>query len=255
MRRGAFAKSIQERVPTGKVLLMVKHFAHGGDFMDAVGKITEMKEDDYGLWFHADFFSDDFSQKVRDRVAEKVVQFTSIGYSPVKYGFIEDKASDRRLVEHTECKAYEVTLTAKPANEGAVITGAKTIEVEKVKDILDTLHSVLPSEGDLAPEMKAKTLDEMFGGAENAKTLSKSVEDLLAKLRPYVEAEVPGSQSTKPEDGSTPAKGADTANAGSAPKAQVASPEGKAEQHPPLSTRDELEKRRMALRRVAAKIV
>jgi len=244
MRKGSFAKSLQERVPAGKVLLMIKHFAHGGDFMEAVGKVTEMKENEYGLWFHADFFKDDLSQNVRGKVQEKVVQTTSIGYAPVKYGYINDANSDRRLLEHTECKVFEVTLTAKPANEGAIITGAKTINIDALKQTFTALHTMLPEAKDLAPELKAKALEDL-GGKDTAAELSKLVEGLLGKIRAVSEEATDESQSP------TPAAGTAGADEGAPGEATA----GKADQHSSGSVeeiRQSVEKRKMALRRVQA---
>ncbi|KKL50665.1 hypothetical protein LCGC14_2303230, partial [marine sediment metagenome] len=67
VRPGAFTKSIAERGQAGKIPLMVRHFAAGGDILDCVGTITELKEDDYGLWFSAEFHPDQRSQDVRDK--------------------------------------------------------------------------------------------------------------------------------------------------------------------------------------------
>lgn len=123
IRRGAFAKSLRERVPAGKVKLMVRHFAHGGDVPEVIGTITEMKEDATGLFFRARLAGVPPAQQARQLVLEGHVDGCSIGFLPVRWRWTD--VDGRRVLEHLECKAVEVTLTVRPANEQARITGAK----------------------------------------------------------------------------------------------------------------------------------
>jgi len=127
VRKGAFAKTITEG--GGKIVLSARHFARGGDIEHAVAAIVELREDDYGLKFRANFFKDDASQLLRQKIldlrAAGVKVYSSIGYIPVKWGYIVDEASKTQLVEHTEIALKEITLTLVPANEGAVILDAK----------------------------------------------------------------------------------------------------------------------------------
>ena len=123
IRRGAFSQSIRERVPAGKVKLMVRHFAHGGDVPELIGTVTEMREDDHGLSFHADFAGTPLAQQTRQLVTEGHVDGCSIGFLPLRWHWT--RINGRPVLEHTECKAVEVTVTAQPANEQARITRAK----------------------------------------------------------------------------------------------------------------------------------
>jgi len=125
VRPGAFAKSVKERVPAGKVKLMARHMAHGGDVLDVVGTVTEAKEDEYGLWIHAEFAGTQAAQTVRQVVAEGHVGGLSIGYLPVQWSFAEIEG--KQVVELRELKLLEVTVTALPANEAAAITAAKAV--------------------------------------------------------------------------------------------------------------------------------
>ena len=125
VRRGAFAKSLRERLPAGRIALMIRHVRDGGDALEVVGKVTQAREDDVGLWVHAEFGSDATSQAARGKVIEGLVTGLSIGYVPLAGR--ETSADGRRIYELTEVKLLEVTLTAFPANDLAGVTAAKSI--------------------------------------------------------------------------------------------------------------------------------
>lgn len=124
--RGAFSKSILERVAAKKVPLQIKHFIHGGDAVETIGIITEAKEDDYGLWIHAELSSTSTAQDIRTKVLEGIVNGLSIGLSVLEY---DETYTDEGYVigNIKEARIDEVTVTVKPANEYALITAAKNI--------------------------------------------------------------------------------------------------------------------------------
>ena len=131
-QKGAFAKSVAEAVPAGKVKLMVRHMRDGGDVYETVGVITEAKEDDYGLFIKAEFGSDDDSQKMRGKVVENLVSSFSVGYVLVNWVDETHESIEGSFVRPviTEAKLLEVTLTNVPVNEGAIITGAKSVSTD-----------------------------------------------------------------------------------------------------------------------------
>lgn len=128
--RGAFSKSIQERVPAGKVPLMTRHFLYGGDVGDVVGNITQAKEDDYGLWIHADLSAVQAAQELRVKIHEGSVWGLSVGYEVLRWQTNADESGKVESVDLLECKLVEGTVTVRPANERAVITAAKSIQDE-----------------------------------------------------------------------------------------------------------------------------
>jgi HK97 family phage prohead protease len=136
--RGALAKSISERVPAGKVPLVTRHFAHGGDGEDAIGLITQAREDDYGLWIHAEYSADPEAQRMRAKIEEGIVWGLSIGYELVKWQ--EVKEGERYVLEILEMKFLEGTVTCRPANELAVITAAKSLRNELPAGDTDNGH-------------------------------------------------------------------------------------------------------------------
>ncbi len=128
MTRGCFTRSIGINVPRGVVKLMVRHFCNGGDALDCIGTITEAKEDDFGLWIHAELSSVELAQEIRTLVIEGHVNLLSVGYKPVRWDYSNSampKGPDNVLV-HQECELCEVTVTVRPANPQAAILAAKT---------------------------------------------------------------------------------------------------------------------------------
>lgn len=169
VRKGAFAKSIKERVPAGKVKLMVRHMAHGGDTLDIAGIVTEAKEDKHGLWMHAEFAGTETAQTARQLAAEGMVGGLSIGYLPVQWRFTE--IDGKEVVELKELKLLEATMTAIPANEHAAITAAKAVcdqadAIERDVDAPDEGRVLSPEEAGRIDSLLAKIAD--MGGKLSA---------------------------------------------------------------------------------------
>lgn len=131
---GAFAKTIQERIPAGKVPLMSRHFAYGGDADEAIGLITEAIEDEYGLWIHAKMSATSHAQDIRTKIQEGIIWGMSIGYEIVRYEEERDDAGNV-IWNLKELKLLEGTVTTHPANELAVITAAKTLRRDLPADM------------------------------------------------------------------------------------------------------------------------
>jgi len=120
---GAFAKTIAERVPAGKVVLMAKHFIHGGDSADVIGLVTSAKEDEHGCWIRAEFSAVQNAQDIRTKIREGMLRYLSCGIRVIRYEPVEE---DRGLIyDLKEVALDEGTVTAFPANELASIISAK----------------------------------------------------------------------------------------------------------------------------------
>ena len=129
MLPGCFARSIQQVVPAGKVPLMARHFAHGGDSLECIGRITDAKEDDYGLWIHAELSSSSIAQDIRRLVLEGMVDSLSVAFRALRFSFDDPAAvgkSGAPVIRHQECALLEVTVTQRPCNPAALITAAKS---------------------------------------------------------------------------------------------------------------------------------
>jgi len=126
VRHGAFAKSIRERVPAGKVKLMIRHLAHGGGALEVIGTVTEAVEDAKGLKIHADLAGTDAAQETRQLILEGHLWGLSIGYQPVQWGYVD--IDTKEILELSEVKLFDVTVTGAPVNEESVITAAKAVD-------------------------------------------------------------------------------------------------------------------------------
>jgi len=113
------------------VKLMTVHLCKGGGTMQVVGTITQAREDDIGLWIHADLSSDATAQEARAKAAEGHVTGLSIGYAII--GKSESNVDGEIVMDLTELKLLEVTLTPFPANELAEVTSAKSQDAAPAK--------------------------------------------------------------------------------------------------------------------------
>lgn len=124
--KGAFSKTVKEQIPG--VPFMTRHIAHGGDALDTIGTISEAKEDDFGLWIHADMLEgDDAAEKIRSRVAGGVVRGMSVGFQLIRGGWIN--LDGKEIYEIQEAKLIDGVVTVIPMNELAHVTAAKSGDI------------------------------------------------------------------------------------------------------------------------------
>ena len=188
IRPGAFAKTINERVASGKVKLMVQHMSHAHAATDVIGTIAEAREDEKGLWIHADLASTKNAQEVRKLINEGHVTGLSVGFWALDCDQIALK-NGQQVIEIKEAKLAEVTVTAFPANEEATILSVKTADT--VTSELDDIEGIEDDEArtEAVCRLKAK----MFGeGVDVA-----SVERIAKRLQ---ELETPKPKVTLTDD-------------------------------------------------------
>jgi hypothetical protein len=143
--RGAFTKSISERVAAGKVPLMAVHFCNGGNARDAIGLIKEAKEDDYGLWVRASFSRVASAQEIRTKTQEGIVRGMSVGFRVIRFDL--EKIDNKVITNFRELILEEGTITCRPSNPLATITGSKAESAitDRLSAIEVLLESRLPS--------------------------------------------------------------------------------------------------------------
>ena len=123
--KGCFAKSIQERGPQSgandKILLLWMH-----DMSEPIGAITELREDDKGLYFEARIDEIDLGDRAIKQLESGTLNQFSIGFSYVweKCGYNE--TGDDFLVG--EVKLYEVSIVSIGCNGETEYLGLKSIE-------------------------------------------------------------------------------------------------------------------------------
>jgi len=123
VEKGAFKKTIQERLPKNLIKVLWQHY-------DPMGLPKHMEEDSKGLYVVAKVSKTRENQDRLQLMKDGVVDRLSIGYDVVKRE-VDDSAKDR-TVRLKELKLYEFSPVTFPANEEAVITGVKGRELEEL---------------------------------------------------------------------------------------------------------------------------
>lgn len=165
--KGAFAKTLKEKVKSGKVPLMVRHFAHGGDVMEVIGQVTEAKEDDHGLRIKARLSKVATAQDVRTKILEGLVSGLSVGYRVIQYSISEE--GGKSIYNLLELTFEEATVTVKPVNELAGITSSKAQEPDLADRLLKIEQQLgltpgKTTEGSPAPSEDASSQADLDAG-------------------------------------------------------------------------------------------
>lgn len=162
IHRGAFSKSIQERMPANKIKVLSQH-----DVL--IGKPVEMYEDEKGLFVSA-YISpttrgNDDLQLVKDGVLDRF----SIGFSIPGGKYEIDEKGIRHIYE---VKLMEFSLVTFPANEAAIVTGVKAQFEEQVRKAEEQSESEDESSND-----NSESEDQSVQGDDKNIDNDKSDED------------------------------------------------------------------------------
>jgi len=169
---GAFAKSIQERGPEGtkQIKVLWQHDM-------PLGMPTVMLEDSKGLYVEGKISKTRLGDEALELMRDGVVDRMSIGFSIPQGKAMWDEAMQVRKIK--EVKLFEFSPVTFPANEMAVVTGVKNLELirqlasggelsqEEMKalaDILPQLQALIEKEAvsDDTSESKEPLIDEDF---------------------------------------------------------------------------------------------
>lgn len=107
VRKGAFKKTIKERLKKGMILLFDSHAVYEGTNA-VIGAVTHAEERDEGLWFHAAFSAVSRAQEVRTKVREKILRALSFGYDVIKSSPSTEFGED--VTELTELRLWEISV-------------------------------------------------------------------------------------------------------------------------------------------------
>lgn len=120
--RGCFAKSIAERGPQsdakGRILLLWQHQAD-----EPLGRITELYEDDYGLYFEAELDEIELADRAIKQLVSGTLNQFSIGFKYVLDGMRIDRETGINYV--SEVKLYEISIVSVAANPETEFLGMK----------------------------------------------------------------------------------------------------------------------------------
>lgn len=124
MVKGAFSKTIQERVPARRVKLID---AHADDSLAVLGTVTVAREDSYGLWVEAEVSEGERAQEVARLVDEKHLKWFSIGFRTIREEFVQKEGRDWPIRKILEAKLYEVSVVPFPADEECEIASVRSV--------------------------------------------------------------------------------------------------------------------------------
>jgi len=104
------------------------YFLNHHDFTKPHGKFAELEVDNYGLKFVSNPLPNtSYSNDTLELIEKGIIGATSIGYIVTK----KEYKSGVRIIK--ELKLYEGSTVTIPANDGAIITGLKTLTFEEIK--------------------------------------------------------------------------------------------------------------------------
>lgn len=150
IRKGAFAKTIQENGPKS-AKPRIKHLMNHDTSMP-LGLLTDLKEDDYGLAYESKVGSHTLGQDYIKMIESGLITEHSIGFRTIKRNQLQDyegymKNPTKGWFELTELKLWEgSSLTAWGANMNTPLTGMKSEEkVNAVNKRIDLLCKAIRS--------------------------------------------------------------------------------------------------------------
>lgn len=124
---GAFAKTLNEMYPKGRIKHLLNH-----DPSKPLGKLIELKEDNYGLRYTSQIGKHSLGQDFLKMVESDLIKEHSIGFSDLTP---MDKKKGEGHTNITEVKLYEgSSLTAWGANEFTPLVEMKGQNVEKLAE-------------------------------------------------------------------------------------------------------------------------
>lgn len=122
IEKGSFQKTIQERGPQGKKLIkwLLDH-----DRYKAIGTITELKEDDYGLYYEGKVGRHTLGKDFLLMVEDGIINQHSFGFQTIKSKY-DSQAKVNRLKELMMYEGSSIQFLG--ANNNTPITGIKSLE-------------------------------------------------------------------------------------------------------------------------------
>lgn len=119
IEKGAFSKSIRRHKDNNTMPAML--WQH--DFRQVIGKYTEIKEDENGLYVEGQLAKTPRGKEALELLRMDALSGMSIGYMPQKYEIDEDTD----ILTHKEVDLWEVSLVTFPANQEARVSDVKAM--------------------------------------------------------------------------------------------------------------------------------
>jgi HK97 family phage prohead protease len=148
IRKGAFAKSLQERgvdSPSNRKIAFLRHH----DWKWQIGKFVELKEDNYGLYAVGELGTSTLGDDALKDYQEGVIREHSIGFRYIadKIKFVEDKSmANGGFYDISEVALWEGSAVTFGANEMTpVLEVGKSLESKDkiISDIMKDLNTIV----------------------------------------------------------------------------------------------------------------
>lgn len=176
---GSFKKTIQERGPQGKQLIK---FLLDHDKYKAIGKINELREDNYGLYYEATIGSHTLGTDFVKMVESEIINQHSFGYRIIKDQYDSNlKANMIKELYMYEGSAVQFL----GANENTPIVGIKSLEdalqmVSKLEKFVKTSDATDETLLKLDTQLKSlqESLEPLLSTQEKAEPISELIKNL-----------------------------------------------------------------------------
>lgn len=169
--KGAYQKTLAERLPTNKIKILYQH-------SDAVGLPLEMYEDSKGLFVRGKISNTTLGNDMLELMKDGVLDEMSIGYDVIADDLSED-GSTRML---KELKLYEVSIVTFGANPDTSINSVKSLSF--LNELQPARLAMLLKEG---RAVSKRNIDKLIAARAHLDEIIKLVEgdpdDLAKSLR------------------------------------------------------------------------
>jgi HK97 family phage prohead protease len=146
-RRGAFARTIRERAD--RVKFLANHDAR----VMPLGRATALREDAAGLWGAFRVSRTTAGDEVLELIRDGALDAFSVGFRPIEPPPGAPPAG--AIVERREVALHEVSVTAFPAYEGALIAAVRSADDVDDRSPVLTRSEALSRLDELAPSIPA----------------------------------------------------------------------------------------------------
>lgn len=192
--KGAFADFLTENKENGRVLPML--YNHDSYDLDKfIGTVTELREDEHGLYFEGVFDDTPMGQRARQLAMDGRLSKFSFAYDVLESAEVtlED---GRKANELRKLNVYEISLVMYPANDDTSIVDVKAgrrnsakdaKELTGIKDLLtsalEAINGLLADDEGNDPEGDAKSKEQKANDEERREKerLLKEAEDILSE--------------------------------------------------------------------------
>lgn len=199
IEKGAFTETLKKREESGHPFPLC--FNH--DFSAIIGAVDSVKDTEKGPYIEAHFLDTQLAQDVRKMLQSGAIYQFSFAYDILQNRKPTKEENEKGITNVlTKLDVFEISVVTVPANQNAVATEVKSIDVETkqgkrnrkadeeiIKNCIESLRSLLDeSEEDKTEEIPEQsdeeTAPEINEASEESKDNgnSKRAEDILSKI-------------------------------------------------------------------------